>query len=224
MVILAGFILYGYRKGMVRVIFSLVSMIGTLVLVSLLTPGITKIIRENTPIYEMVREKCMEQVQLKSEEEIQNKVDEQDKIKIAGIELPEEMQDFFANKAAQAANTIIEEIGIYEKISNYLADTIIKGIGAILTFIIVIIILHLLINMLDLIARLPVMKGMNHLGGAIAGGAEGVLVIWIIFLVIECFQSNESIQEALFTIQDNFFLKLLYDNNGIKYFILSIFR
>lgn len=221
-IILAGATLHGYRKGMVRVVFSLVSLVLTIGLVSWLTPHVSEFLKSSTPVYSTIKEKCVESVQMKTQEEVKQKTENTEPIRIAGIEIPEEWQEMLQEKADHAADNILERNGIYEKIGDYIAGVIVNIIACVISFIVVVIVLRILINMLDIIAKLPVLNSVNHLGGILAGAAEGVIIVWILFFIITLCQNSEWGQNLLMDIHQNSFLKMLYENNAIEYVLLYV--
>lgn len=125
-------------------------------------------------------------------------------------------------KAAQATDGVLEQSGIYEEIGNYVAGIIINIIACVVTFIIVLLVLRILINMLDLVTKLPVLNAMNHLGGTIAGAIEGILIVWLMFFAITLCKSSEMCQGLLNDINQNAFLKLIYENNLIEYILMHV--
>lgn len=221
LIILAGFTLHGYIKGFVRVIFSLVSIILTIGLASWLSPYVSEVL-EKTPVYENIQEKCVESIKGKVQNEVGQDVENQEPIQIAGIELPREWQEIITQKAARATDGVLEQSGIYQEIGNYVAGIIINMIACVLTFIIVLLILRILVNVLDLVAKLPVLSAMNRLGGVVAGAAEGVLIVWLMFFVITLCKSSEMCQGLLNDINQSAFLKLIYENNLIEYILLRV--
>lgn len=221
LIILAGFTLHGYIKGFVRVIFSLVSIILTIGLASWLSPYVSEVL-EKTLVYENIQEKCVESIKGKVQNEVGQDVENQEPIQIAGIELPKEWQEIITQKAAQATDGVLEQSGIYQEIGNYVAGIIINMIACVLTFIIVLLILRILVNVLDLVAKLPVLSAMNRLGGVVAGAAEGILIVWLMFFIITLCKSSEMCQGLLNDINQSAFLKLIYENNLIEYILLRV--
>lgn len=221
LIILAGFTLHGYIKGFVRVIFSLVSIILTIGLASWLSPYVSEIL-EKTPVYENIQEKCVESIKGKVQNEVGQDVENQEPIQIAGIELPKEWQEIITQKAVQATDGVLEQSGIYEEIGKYVAGIIINMIACVLTFIVVLLILRILVNVLDLVAKLPVLNAMNRLGGVLAGAAEGILIVWLMFFVITLCKSSEMCQGLLNDINQSAFLKLIYENNLVEYILMRV--
>lgn len=221
-IIMAGFALHGYIRGLVRVVFSLVSIFLTIGLVYFITPHVSQFLTEKTTIHQTIRDKCIEKVQLRTEDELSKKTEEQEKITFAGMELPEEVQQFFSHKGNETADSLLEESGVYEKMGDYIAGVIVKGIAFIITFVIVVLVLRLIVNLLDIAAKLPVLNSVNHLGGLAAGLIEGVVIVWVIFFIITLSQSSPFGQQLLSSIDHNIFLRFLYENNGIEYLMLRI--
>lgn len=54
--------IYGYTKGFLRIVFSLVAWVIVLVFVSWATPHVSQWIQENTTIYEKIEATCEESV------------------------------------------------------------------------------------------------------------------------------------------------------------------
>ena len=82
-----------------------------------------------------------------------------------------------------------------------------------LTFVLVAAALGMLARFLDIIAKLPGIGGVNHIGGLAVGLVEGLLVVWIMFYAIALCQGSEWGVELMESIQKDPFLKFLYDNN-----------
>lgn len=219
-IILAGFTLHGYIKGLVRVVFSLVSIFLTIVLAAWMTPYVSEILAK-TSIYQNIQEKCVESIREKTSAEVEQQTGGQP-LQIAGIEIPEEWQELLAQTTEGVADSLLEESGIYEEAGNYVAGVIINAMSCVLTFIIVFLVLRILINILDIVAKLPVLNCMNHLGGTVAGALEGIIVIWILFFVITLCQSSEFCQGLLGDINRNSFLKILYENNLVEHILMQV--
>ena len=133
--ILAGFTLHGYIKGMIRVVFSLVSIFLTIGLVTWMTPFVSEFLENNTPVYSTIQEKCVERVQIKAKTDMNQEVEEQEPINIAGIEIPEEWQKSLTQKTTDVADEFLTESGVYESMGNYIAGIIVNGIACVLSFI-----------------------------------------------------------------------------------------
>ena len=76
-----------------------------------------------------------------------------------------------------------------------------------------VIILKAILIMLDIISKLPILHQVNILAGATAGAIEGLVLVWIGFIIITMLGSTTFGQEALGLINDNELLSYLYNNN-----------
>lgn len=164
LVIVGGFGLHGYIRGMVRIIFSLAAVFITIILASFTAPYAAEFLKNQTPLYEVIQENS----------------------------------------------------GAYEWIAEQAADAVIERIAWILAFLLISILLGILIHALDIIAKLPGIDTINHAGGLAVGLVEGLVIVWILFLVITLCQGSEWGSQMMEEIQNNPLLELLYENNVLE--------
>ena len=72
---------------------------------------------------------------------------------------------------------------------------------------------------LGMIAKLPLLNGLNKFLGMIAGIAEATVVIWVAFAVISCLKIPVKGRLITELIQENIFLNFLYQKNLLYNFI-----
>ena len=209
----------GYKKGFVKIAYSLLSTILAIFLVSALVPHIQTFIVEKTPIYDKVVTYCSEQIQ----SEISISVEETGEsvssiLNKSGLKIPEALEKTFT------------EMKISEKYTQSAADRTGAAIASwmiyilsyVLTYIIVIIGLGFLGKLLNSATKLPIVKGANKTLGLFAGILQGVLYLWMGALVLSVFCATRGGQQIIAMINENVFLKFLYDHNGILY-LASLF-
>lgn len=213
LLVLAGFGLHGYLRGMVRLLFSLVAVFLTIGLATALAPYTTQALRTGTPVYDTVKDKCTEYLQAA----VEDKLRQEENISIPGMQLPEEIQKLLT---AEQAGSLADQAGFYEQISAFVAEQVLQRLGWVLSFIVVLIVLSMLIHFLDVVAKLPVLRSLNRIGGLVIGLFEGLLVVWILFLVVTLCQGMEFGREMMASVDRNIFLKFLYENNVIEKLIL----
>lgn len=91
---------------------------------------------------------------------------------------------------------------------------VIFGIAAyLLTFLIVALLIRLILGVLNLFASLPVVRSVNALGGLAIGLAEGLLLIWILFLLLSLFSATPAGSTLMQQVYANPFLTTLYNSN-----------
>ena len=83
-----------------------------------------------------------------------------------------------------------------------------------LTLIVVFIAVHLLINLLDLVAKLPGLNAVNKSGGAVSGLIIGYIIIQIVFLVITVFSGTGWGNSLMLQINESPLLTFLYNSSA----------
>ncbi|MDE6951800.1 MAG: CvpA family protein [Lachnospiraceae bacterium] len=79
--------------------------------------------------------------------------------------------------------------------------------------------LRLVFSSLGMIAKLPLLNGLNKFLGMLAGIVEATVVIWVGFAVISCLKIPIKGQLITELIQENVFLDFLYKRNLLYNFI-----
>lgn len=82
---------------------------------------------------------------------------------------------------------------------------------------------RIIVSSVDLIAKLPVIRTMNRFLGFFAGIAQGLLVVWAVFILAEFFASTSFGVWINSMSQSNEYVKFLYDNNLLRNVIMSYF-
>ena len=116
LLILGYNIIRGYRKGFLRIVYSLVSWVIVLTFVTVATPYINTYLMEHTTLYEKIEQQCSEQIKRSVEEKqrsIQNESSpDNQKLSQFGIMLPDSVvNDIFDRAAARAAGSFKIEAG-----------------------------------------------------------------------------------------------------------------
>lgn len=226
--ILIGFVIEGYYKGFVRIAFSLLAMIVTLVFVTAATPHLTAYLEENTTWDEAITEKCLEHVQETSEEQvdehIQEQVEEQaETVSQSGMSLPEKWLDQLADSGSDVVNDIMEQSGLHETIAANLAHFIMTGISFFIALIFISLVLHLIIRALDLVTKLPVIKHVNRTLGLLVGAVKGLLVVWLFLYFISLTCTSGFGMRMLDYVNQSRFLTLLYEHNVLLQILMAVF-
>lgn len=223
LLVLIAYTVRGYRRGMLRVLYSLLGLIVTILFVAWSTPYISKFIRENTRIYQRIEEKCEEQVREKTQEDISNKTREDANIlEEYGITLPEALEDTLFQKVQEGSDNILESTGAYTAMAQRLAEFAVDGIAFFVALIICAILLHFVGRAIDIVSKIPVLKGINQILGLVAGLLQGLIVVWIFCYFITAIQAFPSGQHLMTLVRSSRLLSILYNNNMVVY-VVSIF-
>ena len=85
----------------------------------------------------------------------------------------------------------------------------------ILAFIIVSIGLKVTCGVLDIVAKLPVLNQINKTGGLLVGLVEGVLRVWVVFIILDMFAATQWGNTLLIMVHSNEYIRILYENNWL---------
>ncbi len=161
------FSVYMMKKGGMKAVLSLASFVLSVIIASSCYPVMTQKLYD-TPLYETIKEKVYEKIAENGEEDELESIDA--------------MPGFVRNSVLM---NVDEAIGnMKQKIAENIANLILKAICFVLAVIATKIILALLIGVLDLCAKLPVIRQLNGLVGFCSGAVVSVLVVWIASCVI----------------------------------------
>lgn len=199
---MALFIYMGYRKGLIKVALSFVSVIVSILIALVIYKPVANQIMLNTQIDEKISDTIYAQIENIDFENISD--EEKQENGILGI------TEKYINEALKNQT---------ENIGKYISDNLSITIVELITFIILIIGLRILLLALNLlgnvIGNLPIIKQFNKSGGIIYGIIEGFFIINLILAllyVINPIYANGEIEK---NIAKSNLGKMIYENNFI---------
>lgn len=213
-------IISGYRKGLIRTVCSVLAMMIALIIASVCSPMVSRALESNKGIYGYVDEKVSDVLNIDSKI---SGVTEQAKY-INSLHLPESIKEQLkVNNNSEVKNELkVSEFSDY--VTGFITCLILNAISYIVVFIVALLLIGVVINVLDLISKLPVLNVVNKLGGAIAGAAKSLVVIWVFFVLITVFSGSDFGQTMFKMINDSTWLSFLYNNNILMNVILGVAR
>ena len=108
--------------------------------------------------------------------------------------------------------------GMLEQTARELAINVVYGGTIIILFIIVRIALIFVSALANLVAKLPIIKQANEVGGAIYGLLRAIVIIYAILLVINFIGELNPKNIATQTINESTITKAMYENNIFEVF------
>lgn len=160
--IIALFTFIGYKQGLIKVAIKIFSfIIAIIVAITLYKPAANLIIAK-TSLDETIKNTMVKKITpegLKSTDQVK-------------------VPDNISQSIIGGANQTIDEI------SNTISIKIIEVSSLLIIFIIVKILLKFVSAIADLIAKLPIIKQFNKLGGTLYGLIEGILIIYILLAIL----------------------------------------
>lgn len=220
-VLIGGGAFLGWRAGFVKTVFSLVSTIAVMVLTLLCSPVVTNLLKNNDTITNAVERRLEEFIDLSGLSGIVEN-DREPMAFIDHLELPESIKNALKDSMAENLKEKEMDLSIHMEewldvleayICESLTEVILNAIGFFITFIAASAGLAVLCFVLNIISRLPVLHQINTFAGVAFGALEGLMLLWIVFIVVTMFASTEFGQESMKLISENELLSFLYDTN-----------
>lgn len=206
----------GMKKGIIKMLFSCVSVILAVVITSFIAPHIGTFVRSHTEWDETVRDRTESYFEEKG---VLKSAD--GKIDVGELPLPVTIKDNIAKSAEEYLQKGYDAYNRY--IIDAAAGIIFSAIVYAAVFVLVTVILAVVSAVLNLVSRLPVLKQINKLTGAAVGALLGLLLVWVLFMLITVF-GNRSFAGAIFAdINSNPVLFFLYDKNILLHLLLNLF-
>ena len=217
LVILIGNALVGMKVGIIKTIFSLCSLIVSLVLTVWISPVVNDFMRGNEAFYSNITERVEKMLPFEEEEA---KVSEQVSI-IEKLPLPQSIRDSLIENNNTEVYKALSINSFKDYVSNYLTGIIINALAFIVTFVIILIALWALSLALNIISKLPLLNQINKTAGLLAGLLHGFIIVWLFFILLTVFGGTEFGQKALQMIGESQVLSIIYNNNFLLRFITS---
>lgn len=212
-------ILNGFRKGMIRAIFSTFIIFAALAVASYGAPHAAKLLKK-TPIYTTIEKQVEQAVMAKVDtgaEQVTSQIDA-----INGLPFPDSIKKgLIDNNNSQ----IYEAMGINDfaaYVSDYISLMILNAIAFVLLFFAAFIILKIIEVCLDLVSKLPVLHGINKIGGALFGLLNGLMSIWFFCIVLTLFSSTSWGTEIFRQINDSALLSMIYNHNYFLAIVVNV--
>ncbi len=202
--ILALNIILGYKKGLINVVFNIVAFLLAIVITLVLYKPVSNIIIQNTNIHENIKEMILKRSQ--GTEPKEENIERNDINKYI-----ENSINNMTNEAKTAAREVVAE--------NF-ATKAVQVITGIVLFILTRAILILLRFVTQTIAKLPIIKQFNTLGGIIYGIIKGLIIIYVLLTIMYLIVSIKGNGNIALAIDSSCITKFLYDNNIIVNYCL----
>lgn len=178
--VLLAFAIWGARQGLVRALAGLVMVIVALVGAGMIAATFSG------PAAKLVAPVIQKHITSRVEEAIT--VQTGAALEEAGEETQMEgllallgLDEDVRNSLAEQAEERVRETGasIVSAVVESLVGSIAYGVLFILAFLALLLLLHVLVGAMDLVMKLPLLHGLNSLGGGVLGLAEGALVLFL---------------------------------------------
>jgi len=227
-VYLLAMVLHGHYKGFIRLAVSATAMLITLVTVNYTMPYVTNWLKYDTPVYETMKEKMAESVgidEILNELGLEGHTQKADEwLIIEELPLPAQMKNLLVENNNIEVYRMMGVEFFRDYVGGYLADTVLKAAVFVVLFVVIYLALKVLVVWLDLIANLQIQSGINKIAGAVLGGVQALIFIWILCIVLTILSRTEFGQMVFEQVNASPWLSWLYDHNMLANLVLGLIR
>lgn len=206
----------GMWKGIIKMLFSCISVILVVLITSFAAPRIAGFVKAHTEWDEAVRDRTESYFE---ENGILKSADGQ--IDTETLPLPVTIRE---NIAESAEEYLQKGYDVYNQyIVDAAAGIVFSAIVYAAVFVLLMIVLAVVSAILNLVSRLPVLRQVNKLAGGIVGALLGFLIVSVLFIVLTVFSNHPFAGVVFEDINSNPVLLFLYDKNILLHLLLNIF-
>lgn len=196
----------GYKKGLIGVAFKIVSFVIAIVITLILYVPVSNLVINHTEFDETIETAIIEKLSISN-------IEENKEIKKEETNMPAVIVDYI--NTAIKDTVVTTQNSLVESVARDLAINIVKIGVMIVLFIVVKIALIFAKAVIEGIAKLPILKQFNEIGGIAYGILRGVIVIYVILVVVSLLIPVLNNDGILKTINETMLCKMLYNNNII---------
>lgn len=132
---------------------------------------------------------------------------------IKNLDLPEGLKKELVKNNKYGVKTEIVADNFYDYVAKYIVGRVMRMIAFVASSLLVGVILAVIIIALRIVSKLPVIGGINKVGGALMGGVIGLIIVWIMFAVFINFPGQEICLKAAKQIEGSKILSYLQERN-----------
>lgn len=206
-------LIVGWARGLFKVLLSVAGMIASIILATYIAPNISGYLEEHTMIDDNIAMYIEEELNFSGIEEettrgVQVEV-------INNLPISETLKSNILNNNNSEMYSALEATGVYDYIAKSMAVVILNATVFLVLVIVAQVFFATLAKVAQGLTKLPIIRSIDKIGGGILGAMQGLIIIWILFLLLSITSTSAISQEMITSINQFPLFKLLYDNNLI---------
>lgn len=205
----------GYVRGFVKMIVGLAAMIIAFIACTFFAPQLSDYIVNETSVKSEISAQIKVYLEEQIGDELETTAESAQQEAIDELPLPDNIKQ--AIKENNTSDTYVQ-MGVdtfAEYVSNYAAELVIDALAYIIIFLVVYIVVRALFNLLNIVALLPFLHGVNKIAGGALGIVHALVYIWILFALATVTMNTSWGREVLELTSQSRFLTLLYQYNPL---------
>jgi energy-coupling factor transporter transmembrane protein EcfT len=220
--LVAGNIVWGYFRGFLRVIYSVVVWILIVVFVTWATPHVSEWITRHTAVDDRIEENLEERFRdlIQNDEDQETTDTSEEDLEQLGIILPDSVLEKLVNPG-RVADELLQKGGVYQAVASEGTALAVRAISFGIVLVLAMIIFHLISFALGLVDKLPLIGEVDHTLGGVAGFVKSILLLWLIFAFIAMGSATELAQAWIGQIYESPLLIWFYENNFVLTILMS---
>ena len=221
--VLIFFLIWGYHRGFLRILLTTMALVVTVVAAGVLAPYFSRFIG-GTFIGEGIDKRIGTYLEKNIDEPVVNSVHEAQETVIDKLPLPEFMRTDISEKNTAGEYIELQVSNFTGYLQTRLTNIAVNVVAYVILLILIYIVIRILLGLSRAINKLPIVGGVNKITGALLGLAEGLLIIWCLGLIVMMISGTPFGMKVVSVINENAFLKFLYDKNGIVLGMNALFH
>ncbi len=220
--IIGVFAVIGLYKGLIMSVYRLVSYVLCLFLSVRLSPVLARLL-QNTPIYEAIKRAITGNLEAWSRNAVSAPQAAEAGVKsaeqvVGAMPMPDILRSSVLRNLP-APSEILDINSVLDAVGSELAGMVISVLSLVVVFFVLQLVFAVIGGLLNGIAKLPLLKQVNKLGGLVFGALQGILSVYILFAVLALFHSNPGFAPVFSGIESSMIASVLYRNNIIINFL-----
>lgn len=214
------FVARGYKKGFFKSTVSAIGIVLAVFLTVLLYPHVDKLLCRYTGMDEAVRSSIEKRFDFGEDAEKMTRAEEMKVIE--ALDLPENVKTWLIENSNTDTYVRLGIESFSEYLAVYLTDIAMKGISFALTYIVLLVCVYIFVGLSDIASNIPIVRGIDRLGGMVFGAAQAVLIIWAFMIIVTLFSSFEWAGKIMKMIDESSLLLYIYKKNIFLKFVVDI--
>ena len=217
-VFLAAMAVYGSKRGLARMCISVAAMAVSLVLVFVLRAPVERFVREHTSLETSVESfvdenltSVIREAADSASKSAGNRLEET----VKGMDLPEPIRELLLNLVGSREAVSGKTGDLTDQLTAIISEAVFSGMIFVLTFILVRVLVWIASILILKASKLPLIRQVNSLAGAVIGLLLGVVILWVAGVVVTTASTQEWGQEALRLIGESPVLDFFYSKNPL---------
>lgn len=221
------FAAWGFYRGFVKKLASMISLVLSIVLVSFLFPYMADFLQNHTPVYSFITSQCENIVTSdaflntddseRTKEEAEKEIDGFGRIEqtefIQGLPIPKLLKELLEDNNNKDGYRSLNANGFREYLVHFIARIIMNIVTFVAALLIVQLIIWGMIATLNVISHLPGISLVNRAAGLALGLVQALFWLWLFFLILSMMSGTQIGAQLFGMIKSSKILSFAYEQN-----------